>query len=68
MRPLSIAKRDRIVTLLNSGTSAHDIHRLTGASTVLSPKSMQSTVLSSQSPLEAALASSLLQILIMLSV
>ena len=33
MCPLSTAKRDRIVTLLNSGTSAHDIHHLTGAST-----------------------------------
>ena len=32
MRPLSITKRDRIVTLLTSGTSAHDIHHLTGTS------------------------------------
>ena len=32
MRPLSITKRNRIVTLLTSGTSAHEIHHLTGAS------------------------------------
>ena len=33
MHPLSTAKCDHIITLLNSGTSAHDIHHLTGAST-----------------------------------
>jgi hypothetical protein len=33
MCPLSIAKCDHIITLLNSGTSTHHIHRLTGAST-----------------------------------
>jgi hypothetical protein len=33
IRPLSTAKYDRIITLLNSGTSTHDIHRLNGAST-----------------------------------
>jgi hypothetical protein len=32
MRPLSTVKCDRIITLLNSGTSTHDIHCLTGAS------------------------------------
>jgi hypothetical protein len=33
MRPLSTAKCDCIITLLNSGTSTHDIHHLIGAST-----------------------------------
>jgi transposase len=33
MHPLSTAKCDCVITLLNSGTSAHDIHHLTGAST-----------------------------------
>jgi hypothetical protein len=33
MHPLSTAKCDHIIPLLNSGTSTHDIHRLTGAST-----------------------------------
>jgi hypothetical protein len=33
MRPLSTAKCDCIITLLNSGTSTHDIHHLTGANT-----------------------------------
>jgi transposase len=32
MRSLPPAVRDRIITLLNSNTSGHDIHRLTGAS------------------------------------
>jgi hypothetical protein len=33
MCPLSTAKCDCIITLLNSGTSTHDIYCLTGAST-----------------------------------
>jgi hypothetical protein len=33
MWPLSIAKHDHIITLLNSGTSAHEICHATGAST-----------------------------------
>jgi hypothetical protein len=33
MRSLSTATRERIITLLNSGTSGHAIHHITGAST-----------------------------------
>jgi len=33
MQLLSIAKHSCIISLLNSGTSAHQIHHLTGAST-----------------------------------
>ena len=33
MRPLSIAKCDYIITLLNSNNSAHQIHHITGVST-----------------------------------
>ena len=68
MQPLSIATHDCIVTLLKSGASGYAIHHATGASTGAISKSIQSTVLSFQSPLVATLASSPLLILIMLSI